>query len=419
MSGHTMQSHFCDDMVDYCKLIEAVEYGIVDLQQIQEELDMQKRQEYIKNHPQKIWQGTTNGFWYTYIPDDIEGRRLIKKKSEKDLHDVIINYWKEQEENPTLKEVFQKWNDEKLSWKEIQSNTHERNECLFRTYFGEVENTRIKSVTPQWIECFIKEQIVKHEMSKKSFTALKSLTKSIFKKAKKEKYIDYYIRDVFEDMEISNKAFVKKVRDETKEVYTQEEVMKMAGYAKDYLGIRNLAVLLMFLTGVRIGELVAIKKEDVDELRIKICRTEVRTKKECGRGYNYDVRDFPKSEAGVRDYPVTKQVKQVLGMILAENPEGEYLFMEKGERIKTVMIRSQVKKICKAVGITYKSPHKVRKTHITILKDNHIGDKIVTSVAGHTDIECTNTYYHFDRTSLQEKCTVLSDIPEFQNLMPM
>lgn len=54
MSTHTTKSHFYDDTFDYSKLKEVVEYGIVDLQQIQEEYAMKERQELLDRHPFNI-----------------------------------------------------------------------------------------------------------------------------------------------------------------------------------------------------------------------------------------------------------------------------------------------------------------------------------------------------------------------------
>ena len=65
--------------------------------------------------------------------------------------------------------------------------------------------------------------------------------------------------------------------------------------------IWNLGVLLVLQTGVRVGELSALKPGDWAGGNIlKIRRTEIRYKNEDGKNV-VDVREFAKTEAGMRD----------------------------------------------------------------------------------------------------------------------
>ena len=69
----------------------------------------------------------------------------------------------------------------------------------------------------------------------------------------------------------------------------------------------NLGVLLVLQTGVRVGELSALKPGDWDGGNIlKVRRTEIRYKNEDGKNV-VDVREFAKTEAGMRDYYITRR----------------------------------------------------------------------------------------------------------------
>ena len=73
----------------------AIENGIIDLSRIQDEIEMTKREELLKKHPYSIWE-SKDGKWHTYLPDE-EKRVSRKRKTKKEIEDLIIEYWKQQE----------------------------------------------------------------------------------------------------------------------------------------------------------------------------------------------------------------------------------------------------------------------------------------------------------------------------------
>ena len=65
----------------------AVENGIIDLSYIQAKYEMNKREEILKKHKWAISQGK-DGYWRTYLPDEEKGRKMIKRKSQKDIENI-------------------------------------------------------------------------------------------------------------------------------------------------------------------------------------------------------------------------------------------------------------------------------------------------------------------------------------------
>lgn len=169
----------------------------------------------------------------------------------------------------------------------------------------------------------------------------------------------------------------------------------------------------MFVTGIRIGELVALKHSDFEENTLKIRRTETRYKDEDGK-YVRKVKDFPKTKAGVRTVVIPKDFLWIIEAIQRLNRFDKYIFVKDGERISTQSIRMRLKRICKKLNIPSKSPHKIRKTYGSILLDNHIDHNLIIGQMGHTDILCTENHYHRNRRSVDKKCSIISTIPEFQ-----
>ena len=393
------------DMLNY-----AVQNGIIDLSYVQDMIKMKRREEVLEKHPYSIYQGKDKK-WYTHIPDldRKEKRKLIKRSNKEEIEQAIIDYWKEKEENPTVKEVFNEWLDKRLKREEISKSTFDRYKQQYTQCFEDFGAKRIKSIEEYEIEEFVLNIIHEKELTAKGFGNLRTLIFGIFKYAKKKKYVSFSITDVMGDIEIPRKAF-RKTKKKTEElVFNENEMPRVIAYLEEDLNIVNLAILLLFKTGMRIGELVALKPEDIYGNVIHINRTEIRYKDESGQ-YVYEVRDFPKSEAGIRDVVVPESGLWILKRIQMLNPFGEYVFMRDGERLRAYNIRMPLRTICKNVGIIQKSPNKIRKTYGSILIDGGVDESLVISQMGHTDIKTTKGHYYKDRKSEQHKAEIINKI---------
>ena len=184
-------------------------------------------------------------------------------------------------------------------------------------------------------------------------------------------------------------------------------------YLEDNPDLRNLGILLMFVTGTRIGEIVTLKREDFVQNTFKIRRTETRYCDMDGK-YICEVKEYPKSQAGVRTVIVPDDYTWIVERLLALNYDQEYIFMEEGKRLTTQAIRMRLKRVCRKTAIYHKSPHKIRKTYGSILLDNHIDNRLIIGQMGHTEILCTENHYHRNRRSIERKSGIISAIPEFQ-----
>ena len=142
----------------------AIEHGMIDLSHIEDIIEMNKRKELLAKHTNPISQGK-DGYWRTYLPDKEKGRRQIKKRTKTDVEDAVISYWKSETENPTVQEVFEEYNDRRLSLNQISQSTHLRNTQIFNRHYKNLCSERIKSLEPNDIEEFLEEQIAEYELN--------------------------------------------------------------------------------------------------------------------------------------------------------------------------------------------------------------------------------------------------------------
>lgn len=390
----------------------AIENGMIDTALVQEKIEMQKREELLEKHPYKIWQGK-DGKWYTYLPDDKCGRKKVKRTSRDSLEDSIVAFWKEKEENPIVREIFVEWVEDKLRYEEISKGTYDRYNEYFDKYFKPIEDKHIKSIDEELLEDFVKATICEFDMTAKCFSNFRTLVYGIFKRAKKRKFVQFSITETMKDMEISKRSFKKVVRKAEEQVYFTDEKQAVERYLENNKDIINLGLLLMFKTGLRVGELAALKHSDIQNYTVFISRTETRYKGEDGKS-KFTVKDFPKTEAGIRFAVLPEKYKWIIDEILRINPKGEFLLEKNnGKRVRTYEFRRRLKKVCEdKVNIKSKSPHKIRKTYGTILLDNNVSESTIIDAMGHTDIGMTKGHYYYDRTSIEEKRRELGKVAD-------
>lgn len=390
----------------------AIINGIVDITLVQKQIDMQKRKEMLEKHPYKIWKGK-DGKWTTYIP--CKSGRLQRKRNTKDeIENIVVDYWKEIEINPTVKEVFDEWNNRRLELGKISGSTHLRNKQTFNRHYLEMGDRKIKDISSFEWEDFLEKEIHRCNLSAKAFSNLKGITKGFLKRAKKLKYIDFAVEEMMLELDVSDCDFKKAFKEDYQEVFTEKELPEMIDYLTDHSDIWNLGILLMLVTGMRVGELVGLRNEDYeqDPCGFRIRRTETRYLKD--GEYVYDLKDAPKTQAGYRLAIIPKDYSWIYKELRKENPFGEYIFMRNGKRMTTNTIRERMYRVCEKVNVYKKSPHKARKTYGTILLDSNVDRVTVEGQMGHSNIEVTERHYHINRKNAQRKSDILSALPEFK-----
>lgn len=387
----------------------AIEHGIIDLSYIENKIEMNKREELLKKHPYEIWIGKDNRY-YTYFPEKDNKRMLKSRNTRQKIEDCIVDFWKQEMENPTIYELYIEWVDGKLKREEITITTKNRYDRQYKESMIEFGKNRIKAIEEYDIEKFLLEAIHVHKMTAKGFSNLRTLILGIFKLAKKKKLVQYSIKNVIDDMDISKKVFRKVKHEDDELIFMDEEVEKVLNYFKQHkLDLKDLGILLLFYTGMRPGELSALTWDDVNGNIIKIHSTEIRYENE-NKEYIYEVRDFPKTEAGIRDVIVPQSQLWILKEIKTLNPSGKYVFEQHGERIRTCLFDDRIRRICSKLEIKEKSLNKIRKTYATTLIDKRVDDSLIIAQMGHTDITTTKNYYYKNRKNMQQKSLIIDKV---------
>lgn len=383
---------------------------MIDLQNIIQSEEMLKKKEILDNHPYKIWQGK-NQKWYTYLPDEEKGRVQKQKTNRGELEDLIVQFYRSKEEDPTIKTLFYEWLDKRIKNQEIEESTYTRYKIDFERLFKEFGRQKIKKVTEADIEDFIKSTVHEKHLTHKAYSNLRTLMYGVFRYAKKKKLIDYSIKEVIDDIDFSKKEFKKIIHEDYEQVFFELDEKHVIEEIEENQDLINLGLLLLFKTGLRVGELSTLKVSDLNGNIIKIRRTETMYQdRETGK-FCYDVKEHPKSDAGIRDVIVRDNDLWIIKKIRRINPFGQYLFEQNCERIRAYKFRDRLKTLCKHANTVYKSPHKIRKTYGTKIYDSGILPKsMICKQMGHTDISCLEKYYYYNRKTTAEQIKQINQI---------
>lgn len=354
-----------------------------------------KNRKYLSNHQYEIWKGE-DGYYNTYLPTS-DGKRIRKRRKDKtELEELIIDYYKQIEENPTIEKIFYEWLDYRLMRGAIEKSTYTKYNTDFKRCFNDFGKRKICEITEMDIEEFTLDCVHRKKMNRKAFSNLRILLYGIFKYAKKKNLTDIDIQKTISDIDFCPKDFTERTIKAEEQVFMKKEEERILSYLKENSDdIVNLGLLLIFKTGMRIGELCVLRRQDIVKEKVFIHATETKYIDKEGKAH-YDVKESPKTNAGIREISIQDNHLWILKKIKEKNPFGEFLFMENGERIKSYTFRNRLYSVCEITKVKKRGLHKIRKTYGSKLYDSDLTKAAVAKLMGHTDISVLEKSYYYN-----------------------
>ena len=383
----------------------AIKNDIIDVGTTLKQIEAMERKELLEQHPYSITE--RNGYCATYFPGE-DGKRIYRKrKTRKEIEDLIVAFYKAKQEEIYIENVFYEWINRKLEFNEIQRASYDRYINDYKRFFTVSPNVlsrkKFKNITEDDLEVFIKMSIRDLRLTRKAYAGLRTLLYGIFRYGKRKKYTNISISQFMNDLELPRNLFQHKVIEKEQEVFMEDEIPVVISYLKDHPDIYNLGILLVFETGMRVGELSVLCWKDIGDHVIKIRRTEDKYRDSNGK-WCVDVKEHTKTEAGSRDLLIPTNAIQTIKMIYALNPEGHYLFERNGKRIRGNTFNKRLASICEKLELPHRTMHKIRKTYGTLLLDSGaVDEQFIKEQMGHSDISCTRKYYYFSNKTTETK----------------
>lgn len=209
-------------------------------------------------------------------------------------------------------------------------------------------------------------------------------------------------------LSISIKQSQKKMR-----VLSHSEQQKLCHYLYSNLTARNLGILLCLFTGLRIGEICALKWEDIslEEGVIYVHQTMQRLQIKDGCTQKTQVViSSPKSECSLRKIPLSDELTK----LIHEFPSSSKGFLLTGSDIKYLEPRAMqyyFKTILKKASISDANFHSLRHTFATRCVEVGFDVKSLSEILGHASVNITmNRYVHPTMELKRENMQRLSDL---------
>lgn len=179
------------------------------------------------------------------------------------------------------------------------------------------------------------------------------------------------------------------------QMLTSVQQSLLTNHLTDCVSPSNLGIFISAVTGMRIGELCALKWADIDfEKRIIIVRrTMQRIKNIGGETATKIVITLPKSKTSAREIPIPDVLYSYLEAMRSDNDNyvltGEKIFAEP----RTMQYR--FKNILKKLGLPQVNFHTLRHMFATKCVDAGVDVKTLSEILGHCSVELTlNRYVH-------------------------
>lgn len=403
-------------------LADAFKCGIINKEDVLKEVKMKQDEKIINQHPYKINQGK-NGRWYTYLrdPESPKGRRQIAKSTKEKIYEAILaDYNQRNKKNDlnsiTLENLYEKWmiwrRDTGTAPKTITENKNEWNRFLKS---NPIAHKKVREIRMYDLEDFFMQITTNHAITYKRLTNVKSMLNGLFK---------YGIRiALINDSPMHNVDFAQfqtrcKPENSVKDIYTLAEREAILQYLSAKTDIYSFAVQLAFYLCVRVGELITLKKSDIDIQDNKIYILRSARKQQILQDdltfspveYTVEERIKGNKAQGFRFIPLTPQSKKLIEKIMDLYPDGDYLFMRNGHTLYTDSFNRYLKnKVCMPLKIPYRSSHQIRFTVATLLYEAGIPINQISAMLGHSE---TRTTMHYIRQQVADSKsrTIMSNL---------
>lgn len=387
----------------------AIENGMLNTALVQEKIEMQKRKELLEKHSYKIWEGK-DGYWRTYMPD-VKGRKLIKKKEQRDIEKVVIEYW-ETKSISLFSDRFLVWIDRQKKCGRTD-NTIDKYESDYKRFFhgDKIENMPIQEITEEDLSEFIKRVLTQKEIPYRALKGMFGYLNGVFDKAIIDKLITenpckYVDLPIFKQYCTERKPKTAKERTVSNE---QKKVLinKIHLNNEKADNIARYAVELSVYTGMRVGELSGLKWEDVD-FENKIL-TIIHSEKYNRKTSEYYISTTKNDK--IRTFPITDEIKDVLERVkkceLINGWLSEFVFSDSNGRVHTRRISCCARNMTMTKEFDHtKSIHALRRTLNSNLRCNGVSSTVAASLLGHTK-EVNENNYTYDITSIADKAEIV------------
>ena len=184
-----------------------------------------------------------------------------------------------------------------------------------------------------------------------------------------------------------------KMKLKTVSIFSLGEQKQILKYVYDHRNISGVGILLCLSTGLRLGEICALKWEDIDFINriLYVRRTVQRIEVDNAETKTILMESEPKSFCSIREIPLSQGITELL---LTYKDDTVY-FMNGNKPMEPRSYQKKFKSILKQAGISDKNFHILRHTFATNCIEGGTDVKSLSEMLGYSNVQITlNRYVH-------------------------
>lgn len=285
----------------------------------------------------------------------------------------------------TIKEVSAAWLNSKLPY--VKQSTAAAYMLMLENhilpYFG-----RHTDLTEKKVQQFVSYKL-NNGLSVKSVKDMLIIMKTIMKFGNKNGWNEYHEWDV---------KYPTTDNLHRPEVLTAKNHKKIIDYINKNISFRNIGIYISLTTGMRIGEICALKWEDIDDKNwiISVKRTVERIYiTENGKKQTKIIINTPKTKNSYREIPMSNSLIKIIRPLKKIMNNDYFIISNKSKPTEPRTYRNYYYRLIKRIDIPKIKFHGLRHSFATRCIESNCDYKTVSALLGHSNIATTlNLYVH-------------------------
>ena len=293
-----------------------------------------------------------------------------------------------------FQKVCRLWKDEKKRY--VKMSTMAAYSLIIQNHLESwFEN--LADVTPRSVQSLVDSKL-KDGLNVTTIKGILIVLKMILKFGEKQGWIGHQLIEV--------KFPTQRMRHQT-DVLSLCEEQRMLDYLSTHHGKYNLGLQICLFTGMRIGEVCALRWEDVD-----IKAGTIRIRRTVHRVYVIDdgpkhselTLDYPKTAGSYREIPVIRDLADILTEYSKGAIDKHFVISGLPNPTEPQTMRNHFKKLAAALGLSMRRFHGLRHTFATRCVESKCDYKTLSSILGHANVSTTLNLYVHPGMEQKRKC---------------
>lgn len=285
----------------------------------------------------------------------------------------------------TLNEAMDTYRD--MRWGDLKQGTRRAYDGMWERHIkGELGAKNVKELDRKALLCYARK-LECGGVTRRTATRCVALTKSVLRCVQDELGVD--VAETTWTMRLGRGSAVRKV-----ERFSDAEVAAIMRYCTGSPSATTIGVLLALTTGLRIGELCALRWGDIDvaSRTLTVARTLERVGNERGNRRTEIVVNAPKTASGRREVPIMEGVMKLLVMMRWSRQRNYYVASGTAKWREPRSMTNGYYRVLEAVGVRRLKFHALRHTFASMMISKGADAKTVAAILGHStvggDTEC-------------------------------